>query len=160
MGLAALRRQLQTWSNGKMQRGAGEAWQEACSNLTELRSGAWAAGLKLPGALLALGTRVLSTEPVVCCPLPKGLALPHRANEPRWWERCWCPQRDPCPHPWVLLGWGRALGSGHRPQPPVPARVQHLSSSGYLTCSKCCTQRNLDVIFLCLHVNVGRCCPD
>lgn len=40
------------------------------------------------------------------------------------------------------------------------AALQHLSSSSYLTCSKCCTRRNLDVIFLCLHVNVGRCCPD
>lgn len=75
------------------------------------------------------------------------------------WEEAPGP-RDPCPRSWVLLGWGQALGCGHHPQPLVPARVQHLSSSGYLTCSKCCTQRNLDVIFLCLHVNVGRCCPD
>lgn len=34
---------------------------------------------------------------------------------------------------------------------------------GSLTCRERCAWRNLDVLFflhVCLHVNVGRCCPD
>ena len=80
------------------------------------------------------------------------------------WEEGTGPAGSPAPHAAGATGEGRVLlgaqmwciARSRRCQ----AALQHLSSSSYLTCSKCCTRRNLDVIFLCLHVNVGRCCPD
>ena len=74
------------------------------------------------------------------------------------------PSASPAPRAAGAAGEGQVL-LGARPRRIARSRrcraaLQHPSSSGYLTCSKCCARRNLDVIFLCLHVNVGRCCPD
>ena len=72
-----------------------------------------------------------------------------------------------------------AVGLREHPGPPPAGAaaptagtpLRHHSSSAYLTCTGCCTRakfrRNFFLMFFffffsfrCLHVNVGRCCPD
>lgn len=114
------------------------------------------------GALCTRAGRGCPAAPGDTGDCPPGVSRPGRGSGCGRGALCrdgagWDEPQGLCP---VCRGCCRCSAAAHHPPRRCQAAAQHLSSSAYLTCSKCCTRRNLDVIFLCLHVNVGRCCPD
>lgn len=143
-----------------MQRGAGEAWQEACSNLTELRSGAWAAGPEAAGGSARLGHQ--GAEHGACRVLPPA----QRSRTPAQGQRApvvgevLVPPEGPLPSPLGAAGVG--TGAWQWPSPAAAGASPGAASEQLrlLNMQQVLYSEKFRRNFLCLHVNVGRCCPD